>query len=352
MRVVEARNVCEAYYLGRRLLDEVGEVLPSRAGEVIAAPHPVTTVYERPQERVLFTVDQRVANPVFHLMEALWMLDGRWDAEWLDQFVRDYSERFGDEPRGWGPDEPSVVQWGAYGKRWRHWFHKDENAVFDTSGTGLKMDQLLQVIRQLRDNPQDRRVVVQMWDPTSDAGQSYRDVPCNLTLVPRIVGGALDIAVFCRSNDLVWGAYGANAVHFSVLQEYLAAGVEVPVGRYYQVSVNFHLYTSLISKIGPAPSRALDYYADGEVEASPIVAHWESFDEELHRLLDRGADEAPRGYPRNPFLWNTAAAMWRVNRWRLDRHWARAEEEAARIASPDWRLATLAWLHHLQGGRT
>jgi thymidylate synthase len=52
----------------------------------------------------------------------------------------------------------------------------------------------------------------------------------------------LDLTVLCRSNDVVWGAYGANAVHFSVLQEYLAGRIGVDVGVMYQFSNNYHGY--------------------------------------------------------------------------------------------------------------
>jgi hypothetical protein len=48
--------------------------------------------------------------------------------------------------------------------------------------------------------------------------------------------------VNCRSNDIIWGAYGANAVHFSFLQEWLAWAIGVRVGVFYQVSFNYHIY--------------------------------------------------------------------------------------------------------------
>jgi hypothetical protein len=57
------------------------------------------------------------------------------------------------------------------------------------------------------------------------------------------VTGKLDMTVTNRSNDMLWGAYGANAVHFSYLQEFVAAAIGVPVGTYYQVSNNLHVYT-------------------------------------------------------------------------------------------------------------
>ena len=45
-----------------------------------------------------------------------------------------------------------------------------------------------------------------------------------------------------RSNDMIWGAYGANAVHMSILMEYVAVAVNAPMGSYYQISDSFHIY--------------------------------------------------------------------------------------------------------------
>lgn len=57
------------------------------------------------------------------------------------------------------------------------------------------------------------------------------------------------MTVFCRSNDIIWGCYGANAVHFSMLQEYLATYIGCPVGIYQQVSVNWHAYVEVFKKV-------------------------------------------------------------------------------------------------------
>lgn len=52
----------------------------------------------------------------------------------------------------------------------------------------------------------------------------------------------LDITVTNRSNDLIWGALGANYVTFSVLLEYMAARLGWGVGRYHHFSNNLHVY--------------------------------------------------------------------------------------------------------------
>jgi hypothetical protein len=54
----------------------------------------------------------------------------------------------------------------------------------------------------------------------------------------------LDMTVINRSNDMLLGALGANYVHFSFLQEYVALAAGFAVGRYNQISNNLHLYIS------------------------------------------------------------------------------------------------------------
>jgi hypothetical protein len=117
-------------------------------------------------------------------------------------------------------------------------------------------------VRVLGKDPQNRQAVIAMWDPTvphpegggaQDLTGSWRDRPCNTHIYLRVrmdrVNRVLDMTVCCRSNDIIWGAYGANAVHFSVLQEYLAVRLGVQVGRMYQVSNNYHAYLSEIERL-------------------------------------------------------------------------------------------------------
>lgn len=213
---IEARNVHAMLPVALEAIDRVGISQPSRNGPVIRFPTPVILQYHQPRERVLFH-PERDANPFFHLMEALWMMAGRNDVHFVSQFVKRMKE-FSDDGMTFN---------GAYGYRWRRFFG---------------VDQIRTIALALKKNPDDRRQVLQMWDAKNDLGLQSKDLPCNTQATFQVVAGRLDMCVFNRSNDLVWGATGANAVHFSVLQEWMAAAVGVPVGSYYQISANLHLY--------------------------------------------------------------------------------------------------------------
>lgn len=333
MKVIKARNVHQAlpealYQLSREARDR-----ESRNGPVVLFPEPVTTVYECPAERVLFWAE-RDANPFFHLMESLWMLGGRNDVE----FVARYVERM----RSFSDD--GVTFHGAYGHRWRVHFERD---------------QLQSIIAALRANRDDRRQVLAMWDARADLGRDGKDLPCNLLATFQIgTDGRLDMVVSNRSNDMIWGAYGANAVHFSVLQEFVARSVGVPQGRYYQVSANFHAYLETLRKVAPLADRAgdpmtpahlrwagRDPYADGRVEPYPLMStDPETWLGDLEMFLDEGP---VMGF-RDPFFRRVAVPMAEAHRvYKTTKGPGRFDDAIAVLEdceASDWHLAAVEWI--------
>ena len=215
MYVVLAKGVNEAYDTGLDFLADFGGCEDSRNGRVKVLPEPLTTRYANPLQRVLFN-EKRDANPFFHLFEALWMLAGCNNLHFLTRYNKRMAE-FSDDNK---------ILSGAYGYRWRKRFG---------------FDQLKYLVNLLRGEPTTRRAVLQMYDCEVDR-YAEKDMPCNTSCMFRIRNNALEMTVICRSNDAVWGAYGANIVHFSILQEFIARAVGVEVGPMYQVSNNFHIY--------------------------------------------------------------------------------------------------------------
>ena len=356
MQVIKARNVNAAYMQGLSLLRSDGVRQGSRAGEVLVMPTPVTTVYERPTERVLFEPN-RDANPFFHLGEALWMLAGRNDARWLDRFVSDFSTRFAEE---------DGLQHGAYGYRWRQ--------HFDVEGGGdiHAPDQLDTIIGLLKRNPEDRRIVLTMWDPVADLNTARKDIPCNTHAYLRLrpaeldlpgmeekkAWRALDLTVCCRSNDAVWGAYGANAVHFSILQEYLAARLGAAVGTYYQISNNFHVYTEVLNKVWPVRAAIWEdlNYTENKVKPFPLVSDPESFDVELDRFLDELnvtlGEHGVFGSYKNAFFPEVAGPFFQAHKcWKAKEYSSAYSWLEHMPENNDWRLAAEEWFDRRQAKR-
>jgi thymidylate synthase len=357
--ILDGRNVNSLFYQGMNFLHVYGEDQDSRAGRVRVAPHPVVSVYQRPHERVLFDA-ARDANPFFHLMESLWMLAGRDDSAFLDNYVRDFGSRYA---------EDGIIH-GAYGRRWR---------------TALGFDQLDEVVRRLRVNPNDRQCVVQMWDGTSEiAGYNmvsvyrgyddllgdWKDRPCNTHVYLRVreeteqypmpVVGAtertgtrvqkqvLDLTICCRSNDAVWGAHGANAVHFSVLQEYLAGCIGIGIGKMYQFSNNYHVYDTMREKLGELEYDSNPYVA-GAVSATPMGTDWSAWDEDLKKFMEwhdsaLETSTLTRNYFANPWFAEVAQPMALAN-WDWKHGFkSTARKVAEQIEATDWRRACIEWM--------
>lgn len=323
MQVIFAIDPDDALAKGIELLKANGTTEDSRVGPVLVATTPVATVYPQPRRRVSFSAI-RDANPFFHLAEALWMLDGRNDLAFLEYFVPRFRE-FSDDGRTLN---------GAYGYRWRQHFGGD---------------QLEEITKELIKNPGTRRAVLSMWDGGEDfesAVRGSKDVPCNTHAYFRRRGDALDMTVLCRSNDIVWGAYGANVVHFSFLLEFMATTIGARVGTYTQVSNNYHAYIERpdTKKLFAADYDELAPHASLAAGA-PLIAPGAAGGGEF---LDRLSDflQHPSPHQRHPFfLREVAAPMLEAH----SRH--KAGDTSAAIghlqlrANLDpWLVAGLAWL--------
>jgi len=292
----------------------------TRNGPVWAFPEPTIITYDNPCERVLFH-SGRDANPMFHLMESLWILAGRNDVGFLGQFnsrIRQYSDN-GSEFNA------------AYGYRMRKHFGSD---------------QLLDTIKTLRDDPKTRQAVITLWD-VADLTKSTLDKACNMQVVFDRRAGALNMTVFNRSNDLWWGALGANAVHFSFLQEFVALALGEDVGRYRQVSNNMHLYTELYDAgqylKHPPMWEEFDLYSSGQVEHMPMMSNGDymGFLSDCELFCNNPRSTANRY--NHEFFHEVAYPMAMISFDRKQRI-GTGRPWADKIAASDWRRACLDWI--------
>jgi len=326
---LKARNVNQAFAeVFWKLRAHRVEPEQTRNGPVIAFPEPVITTYEYPAERVLFH-EGRDANPVFHLMEAIWMLAGRRDVGFLDKF-NSRLKQYSDNGRTYN---------AAYGYRWRRHF------VYD---------QLVDVIKLLRRDPTTRQAVVQIWD-VDDLIKKTKDKACNTQVLFDCRNQRLNMTVFNRSNDIWWGAYGANAVHFSFLQEFVAHSIELGLGQYRQVSNNLHLYTELYDAKKyldtPPDHETFDAYARGQVRPMPIMLSkdYKGFLEDCEKFCDSPFNQ----YATYTHSWFTQVAlpMALVSRARRNNE-GDGRVYAERIQASDWRKATLEWIARRESAKT
>ncbi len=329
MRTISARGVNEALSLGMLLLRSGESTLrDSRNGQVIEANYPVVTTYKYPEERVLFH-RARDANPFFHFFESLWMLHGDRDVEFVSWFNSNI-HHFSDD---------GVVFAGAYGYRWRH--------TFD-------FDQLEACIQMLIEKPETRRAVLCMWDPIQDLGAVSNDVPCNDIVFFKRLDNELRMTICCRSNDAIWGAYGANAVHFSMLMEYVAGRVGISMGAMTQLSDSLHVYLDnpQWNELKDMPPGGRDLYKEGAVTSYPIMESPEHWDKDLDMFMKWLRNEWPRedfdgspDYPyANPFFRFVAEPMAVTYKLHKSRAPGGGLAMVDQIRADDWQLACREWL--------
>lgn len=325
MKVLHVRNVNEALYRGIDLLMHEGVKVAPRGRPTIEAPFPVATIYDHPCERVLFD-PVRDANPFFHFFESLWVLAGRKDVAFLSQFnsrIADYS------------DDGKTFH-AAYGYRLRYEF----------SGT----DQFEKLVRLLEKEPTTRRGVLQIWHCQKDLGVETKDVPCNDLIFFLERDGKLNMTVCCRSNDILWGAYGSNAVQFSYILEYVAARLNVAVGTYTQFSHSYHMYTDIELWEKVSDIEWYDYYVSGGVRPYPIMESPDEFDYELNMCLASLDIDGGRGMEKivwsNGFFPRVVIPLWKawqvrkMNRLAIDE----ALNELEGCEASDWRFACKRWM--------
>jgi len=168
--------------------------------------------------------------------------------------------------------------------------------------------------------------------------------------------GALNMTVSNRSNDIIWGAYGANAVHFSMLQEYMASAIGVEVGTYWQMSNNYHAYLDTLESVKSLitePVSRRDPYSCGDVASFPLVSTpIDEWRQDLKMFLDVG----PVVGLRDPFFRKVAVPMWVAHKaFKQPQHDDGYEQTSSRYdlardalvncRATDWQRAAVEWIN-------
>lgn len=366
---------------------------PSRVGDTLQVLEPVTVSYQKPLERVLFN-SVRDANPFFHLFESLWMLAGRNDVAPLAFYSSGIADVASDDGRTFN---------GAYGYRWR-------TAARDVEAD-WSVDQLNVLINHLHQKPESRRAVLQMWNVEDDLLKidATKDVCCNTAAYFSIrrqekthdwpidklqrkvdqeyelAGCArrdgdmldsarhlanvnlyregyiernsyLDMTVTNRSNDMIWGMLGANVVHFSFLQEYVACALGVEVGVYNQFTNNLHVYLSnwkpkewLRTKMGYGSTYP---HIHPESNRIPLVRDRETFDREVVKFVEccygRTNANGALGFEAcsftEPFLKEIASKLCLAFLAYKRQDYLTALQLVERVKSADWQIAGREWI--------
>lgn len=139
----------------------------------------------------------------------------------------------------------------VYGKQWRNW----------TSSTGESIDQLQDVIHQIKTNPDSRRLIVSAWNPedvinAGTKGSKAALPPCHVMFQFYVANGKLSCHLLQRSADSFLGA-NFNIPSYSLLTHLIAYECGLEVGEFVYSISDAHIYSNHVEQVKEQLSREL-----------------------------------------------------------------------------------------------
>lgn len=166
--------------------------------------------------------------------ELLWFLQGETNIQYLkDNQVRIWDE-WADEQGNLGP---------IYGKQWRSWPTPD----------GTYIDQISQVIDQIKHQPDSRRMLVSAWN-VGELDQMAL-MPCHALFQFYVADGRLSCQLYQRSADIFLGL-PFNIASYALLTHMVAQQCDLEVGDFIWTGGDTHLYLNHIEQAKTQLSRA------------------------------------------------------------------------------------------------
>ena len=156
------------------------------------------------------------------IYELLWFLKGDTNVKYLqDHGVRIWDE-WADENGDLGP---------VYGSQWRSWKSVDGHSV----------DQISQLIEQIKINPNSRRLIVSAWNVSEVERMALP--PCHLLFQFFVAGGTLSCQLYQRSADTFLGV-PFNIASYALLTMMVAAVCDLEPGEFVHTFGDVHLYNN------------------------------------------------------------------------------------------------------------
>ena len=159
--------------------------------------------------------------------ELLWFIQGDTNVKYLqDHGVRIWNE--------WASDSGELGP--VYGHQWRSW----------TSGDGRVIDQLSEVIEQIKTNPDSRRLIVSAWN-VGDLDKMALP-PCHLLFQFYVADNKLSCLLYQRSADIFLGV-PFNIASYALLTMMVAQVCGLEVGEFVHTLGDAHIYNNHLEQV-------------------------------------------------------------------------------------------------------
>ncbi len=229
-------------------------------------PEPMMIKITNPLSRIV-TIPERKWNLSLPYAESLWLALGRNDLE-LIKFYLPSMEEFSDDREflrgGYGP---RLRCYNGNANDYKEAWNKN-TIIFENR----EIDQFFYVTESFHRDPYTRQGIISIGDPPKDCFDSNnnikqtKDLPCTrlLQFMRSPTENKLNLTVYMRSNDFIWGASAVNMFNYMFMQEYFAAILGLEVGAYYHIANNFHYYDErhreLVEKLASIENVSDEYY--------------------------------------------------------------------------------------------
>jgi thymidylate synthase len=196
------------------------------------------------------------------IYELLWFLRGDTNVKYLQEHAVRIWNEWADEKGELGP---------VYGAQWRSWKTPDGNTI----------DQIAQVIEQIKNNPNSRRLIVTAWNP-SDLAQMALP-PCHLLFQFYVINGKLSCQLYQRSADVFLGV-PFNIASYALLTMMIAQVCSLEMGEFIHTFGDVHLYKNHIDQARLQLSR--QPFPLPQMQINPSVKSIDRFNYSDFRLVN------------------------------------------------------------------
>lgn len=159
--------------------------------------------------------------------ELLWFLKGETNIAYLKDNKVTIWDEWADENGELGP---------VYGAQWRKWMKPD----------GSHIDQIADVIEQIKTNPDSRRLIVSAWNPGLIEEMALP--PCHAFFQFYVANGKLSCQLYQRSADLFLGV-PFNIASYALLTHMVAQVTGLKVGEFIHTLGDAHIYSNHFEQV-------------------------------------------------------------------------------------------------------
>ena len=195
------------------------------------------------------------------IYELLWFLKGDTNIKYLNSNDVTIWDEWANEKGDLGP---------VYGSQWRSWEAKDKT-----------IDQITEVIEQIKNNPESRRLIVSAWNVGELDNMAL--APCHALFQFYVANGKLSCQLYQRSADIFLGV-PFNIASYALLLMMIAKVTKLDLGEFVHTFGDAHLYLNHLAQVDVQLKRKP--YALPQIKLNPDINDIFEFQYEDFKLIN------------------------------------------------------------------